>query len=484
MIVLSFKGNHFLAHCTFAFRHIPQKAGFSWDQQGRVWHTREIKAAMQLKEYADESANVQLAKYCIQICPYPLFQMPPLMKHQLTALEFVLSRNRAYLGLAPGLGKTAVAALTAQTLGVNPTYICPPFLVNNVHAEFERWTPNQWVDIIPDTRLESFKPSSQPLLFVDEAHRFKNATANRTKYLFGARGKPGIVDSFNRRVYLSGTPMPNRPMELFPVLHKEAPETIGFKDSFEFGMRYCSGYQGKWGWDFSGASHVEELAAGLKPFMLRMDKDVLDLPPRTEEIFVLSGDQPLAVLQVDREISSRYTTTEDLIRAQLTKSQGSDLAIATYRRLLGVHKVKYALPFIKDILEESDDSILVYGCHKATIAALEEGLSDFSPLVITGDTPTHRRQAVVDAFQRPEGKHRLMIGNYQAMGVGFTLTKARRVIFCEYSWVPGENDQAADRAHRIGQDKSVLITYLVFRNSIDKRVIESLISKRKTISKL
>ncbi len=73
----------------------------------------------------------------------------------------------------------------------------------------------------------------------------------------------------------------------------------------------------------------------------------------------------------------------------------------------------------------------------------------------------------------------MLIGNYLAMGIGFTLTKATRGLFVEFSWVPGENEQAGDRMHRIGQTGSVHIQYMVYKNSIDKKVIEALLRKRK-----
>jgi SNF2 family DNA or RNA helicase len=71
-----------------------------------------------------------------------------------------------------------------------------------------------------------------------------------------------------------------------------------------------------------------------------------------------------------------------------------------------------------------------------------------------------------------------VIGNYKAMGVGFTLTRATRVIFVEYSWNPAENEQAADRAHRIGQTETVFVQYMVYKDSVDKKVIERILKKR------
>ncbi len=497
---LGFDGVQFFFDCDFQTRSIPKDAGFYWLPESRKWCTKSIAAAVKLREYADDAVKRILKNYLITVTPWlnPLPLLPPnlkLMPHQIDATRFALERNKCYLALDPGLGKTIVAAVVARAIkNFHPVcYVCPPFLMKNVAAEFRKWAPNTPLELIPDSQLNKSElidraravASSGGTLFIDEAHRFKNPDAKRTQAVFGHKMKKGLVDIFRKVVLLSGTPIPNRPMELYPVLSKLAPETIEFMSSFAYGRKYCGGFEGPFGWDFSGASNLGELrrrvVAPDGPFMLRLKKDLLDLPPKTEEVFVVSADMSPRLAKLDRNLGDKYSDTEDLIKLVLAASAGRDadtLPMATYRRLLGSEKVKGTLPFIEAILEETNESLLIFAYHKDTVAKLKDGLETHSPLVITGDTKPGDRQAIVNEFQTlPE--RRVLIGNYTAMGVGFTLTKATRVLFVEFSWVDSENVQAADRAHRIGQKSSVLVQYVAYENSLDKLVLETLLRKRR-----
>src|SRR5690606_36049177 len=127
--------------------------------------------------------------------------------------------------------------------------------------------------------------------------------------------------------------------------------------------------------------------------------------------------------------------------------------------------------------EETHENILLFAIHKATVAGLAEKLKEYKPLVITGDVHEDKRQDLVNTFQASKA-HRVFNGNIQACGVGFTLTKATRVLFVEFSWVDGDNQQASDRAHRIGQNQSVLVQYVVLKDSFDRTHMEVLLKKR------
>lgn len=491
MATLVFTNNRFIYRCTFDERATPKAAGFHWDTVFKQWYTDDTAVAFKLREFSDESARTKINQTMIQIEPWlkPLQQLPPhleLMEHQVAAILFALSRNRCYLGLDPGLGKTIVAARIAAELEARVIYICPPFLVQNVKAEFYKWAPEVEITILPDLMLhkvlvaEKYIDVTKSILIVDEAHRFKNETAKRTKAMFE------ISKHFARQIFMSGTPMPNRPIELYGILSKVAPETISFMNKFQYGRRYCAAHRNDFGWDSTGASNVPELAhhvvAPSGPFMLRQKKELLDLPPKIEELFVISDNMSPRLATMNGGLQKKYDASEDGIKAMLALAVGKssdDLHVATYRRLLGEEKVEATVEYIKSLMEETDESIIVFAYHKEVIRKLNERLVEFSPYKITGETPVGDRQSIVKAFQ--EGNCRIIIGNYQAMGVGFTLTKATRALFLEFSWTPGENQQASDRLHRIGQKNSVLVQYIVYQDSIDKAVIETLLRKGKSI---
>lgn len=411
------------------------------------------------------------------------------MKHQLEAVEWVLSRKRSYLALDPGLGKTIVAALVANRTKAHIFYVCPPFLTQNTNAEFDKWTFEKKLFLLPDSmiakkdKLRSFeievdlieRKKEKKILIIDEAHRFKNGKAQRSYALYYSIFKKFQNDQV---IFMSGTPMPNsRPMELWPVIQHAAYEVFGM-NKFSYGLKFCGGYKDTFGWKFDGFSNKQEFKQKIfSKFMLRQKKELLDLPPKMEGLLTVGEGMPPVVSKVEKKILEHYSP-EDLIEGRIKQLHGKvDLHIATYLRLLGEYKLKYVLPYIESLLEETHENLLIFAVHKDTISKLEGHLKKYDPLVITGDVHKDKRQGLVNEFQTNKAR-RVFIGNIQACGVGFTLTKATRVLFVEFSWVDGENQQASDRAHRIGQHQSVLVQYVVLKDSFDRTRMEVLLKKR------
>lgn len=510
------------------------------------YFTTNLKSASLLRDYADERAKNIIDRAFIKFTPWKgALTLPKKLKafpHQIGSAIYSLSRNRSYLALSPGLGKTIVAAIIAATEGKRCIYLCPPFLTINTLEEFEKWAPSLHtkildnvdyiipdVLIVPDSQINnpyvrSYIRAFKPELFIgDEWHRFKTETAIRSKAVFGFRDNrkrvgerytPGILDGkdLKRIVLMSGTPMPNRPMELFTTLRKCAGEYIDFMSMNEFGLKYCDGFvkTSEWsnkayGYDFTGCNEkqfkllmnrvkspitIDEATGKIitedQGFMLRLDKSILNLPKLTEEIVVLSEDMPRELKSMNAEMLRMYSP-KDLIKMRIKKLMGEsldeedDVHIMTYRRLLGQYKVKPACEFIKGILDESEENHLIVAIHKEVVAMIAERLSKYNPMVITGDTPTMKRQKIVKEFQASKNR-RVMLGNLDAIGVGFTMTKVHRVPLVEFDWAPGKNRQVIDRAHRIGLKHEVLAQYLVFRNSLDRNTIETLLYKEKITS--
>lgn len=474
--------------------------GFKWKKFEKVWTTRDPVAASRLVQFADENVEQLLQRSLIRRVNNDLVLLPPppglkLLPHQETAIQFSLTRNKSYLRLAPGLGKTICAARITDILQKPVVYICPAFLITNVEEEFAKWAPNTRINVIPDSRLSQydwwegvFEPGS--VLVVDEAHRFTNFDSQRTAVLFGHKEHKGIIGDFSHQVYMSGTPMPNRPMELYPILSKVAPQTIHGMTNFEYGNKFCGGKRTRFGWDFTGESNMQELAKRVihptGPFMLKMDKDLLNLPPKTEEAFVVSGSMSPKLRQLDFDLAKKYKSIDDLIRERVSIVNGQDsqdVAVATYRRWLGMEKVPLIIPYIDSVVGDEGQPMLLFAYHREVVAELVDRLAYLNPFVITGDTPIPNRHTIVREFQNSTKRH-LLIGNYLSMGVGFNITRPKRVFFAEYDWTPAVNDQAADRTHRIGQTDSVHVQYAVYRNSLDKRILERIFVKRRSTTQV
>ncbi len=489
----------FNLHCGFLERDVAQRAGMFWDADARVWYTSYIKVAARLREYADTSTLKEINRHELTISPWtgriPSPKGTKAKPFQVGAARFALSRNRSYIAADPGLGKTIIAILIANASGEFCLYVCPPFMVLTVQAEIAKWAlyPER-IAVLGDSALSAKGQAAfitewvarfrkygggDLCLFIDEAHRYKGMNTVRTYTLFDH-----VAALFDRVVYLSGTPMPNRPIELYPVLSFAAPEAIDYATHHEYGVKYCAAFEGREGWNYLGCSNFPELVKRTKIFMLRIKKaDVLpELPPKVEELVFVGDDLPPQLAAMDRAMLKKYSP-EDLTKKSFATKSGADPHLATYRRKLGLLKAGDAAHFIDYVLKDSEESILVFAIHSEVIERLEFALSRFNPLVIVGKTPSGKRKAIVDEFQNNPAR-RLVIGNLQAMGVGHTMTKATRVIRVEAAWSPGENDQAADRAHRIGQTQSVLVQDLVYKNSLDRRVLESNLNKRQNINQL
>lgn len=509
---VTFCRGQFTTRVTFQERDIPKKAGWTYRGHG-VFETPSPKLAARLRDHFDHDAEKEISRRLLVRTPWTGdLQIKPglsLYPFQKDAARFALERNRSYLGLDPGLGKTIVAVTLANTLGLpRVIYICPPFLTLNVETEFVEWSTSEMprvsilgrdkkfgrVTLVPDSRLNDTKTlelirrqadlarfGNVPfVLFVDESHRFNSLESARSQVLYRH-----ILPHFDKVVFLSGTPLQNRPHDLYPVLSHAAPETIDFASEHDFGIKYCAGRRDKFGFNYKGASNVKELARRIKgPFLLRIRKEVLDLPPKREEMVFIGDKVPAVVRDLDAQILREYSPS-DLLKGVMSPH------ISTYRKNLGALKVPDSLPYIRAILDDTDENIIVAAYHQEVVAALAEALAAYDPLFIVGpnrinpalSVPAAKRLGVAQEFQRNK-KKRLVLMSLKAGGIGLNLTKADRVINVEPSWVPADNDQLNDRAHRIGRKGFVFCVYMVYRNSCDRKVLETCFRKQAVAANL
>lgn len=500
---ITFNGTKFIGRCSFEERLTFKRAGFERNQKESVFETHSRTVAARLLDLCDDAAKREIKRTLIHIKPWAGGIHAPFDKkikpYQFRAAQFALERNRSYLALDPGLGKTIVAATIINSLaGCWVTYVCPPFLCLNVEDEFNKWLADKRkitvygrdasftrTLILPDSRLdrlallkiiqvtgkEAKRRGVEIVLIVDEAHRFNGEKSIRSDALF-----EDFVPKFDRVIFMSGTPMDNRPMDLYKVISNAAPECIAFMDRFEFGRKYCAGRRNKFGWDFKGASNVDELARRLIPkFMLRVKDTVLNLHPLREEMVFIGDDVPPKIAALDEQLLREYSP-QDLLKGKMSPH------ISTYLRELGALKVKPALPFIKSILEDTKENIIIGTTHRDVVPLLAEALKKWKPLIITGDVPTKKRLGIAKEFQT--SNRRLVILNIDAGGIGLNMTKADRILLLEFSWVPSKNKQLIARARRYGRNAPVLAQYMVFRNSLDRKVMEAGFRKKAIIDRL
>lgn len=365
-------------------------------------------------------------------------------------------------------------------------------------------------DRIKDARFTELMSRAWDLLVVDEAHAVKNPKAQRTQRMLGSYNRKthektaGLVDRAKVKLFLTGTPILNRPIELQPIAGALAPQQFG--NFVRYAMRYCDGHKTRYGWDFTGASQLGELQDRLRASIMvrRLKADVLkELPPKTRTIVLLNQNGMADIIEREKQTwasassDGTYEWFDDVqADAELAIANndegGYSAAVArlstamkvafeemsAIRHELAIAKVPAVIEHVDTVLENVEKLVL-FAHHKDVIAALKAKYGN-AAVVLDGSTPNEERQAAVDRFQN-DSTCKVFIGSIHAAGVGITLTAASHVIFAELDWVPANVIQAEDRCHRIGQNDNVTVQHLVVDGSLDAKLANTLVWKQRII---
>jgi SWI/SNF-related matrix-associated actin-dependent regulator 1 of chromatin subfamily A len=532
------KGTIFIWRGEYEERHIPKGAGFLWDPYDKVWWTRIPDVAAKLRKYMDEAAIKALEEspstsqnqgsslpevsivYPEGLPPFP---------YQVEGARFLLQKAGALLADEMGLGKTVQVLLAVNSdPKVNKVLVfCPASVKLNWVREANRWLVRPFeVRYLSGKASEPiFLPKDRGLfvvvnydiadawsrelskihwdmLVLDEAHYLKNRKAVRTRAILGEEKNIGLQSPIwaEKKIALTGTPIVNRPAEVWPVLAWIDRKTWG--SFWTYAKRYCNLHHNGYGWDASGASNLEELSRKLSRYMLRRRKDEVlkDLPPKIRQVLELPPNGATSLIAKERELWDRYS--DELARAkaavEIARAESEEElkeALSRLRALVRVYfqemslvrhqlalaKVPKALEHIQDVLE-SKDKVVVWVHHRDVAEAVFEGLKEYNPVMVLGGSSAEARAEAVRKFQEDKNV-RVFIGGITAAAEGITLTASDTAIFIELDWRPGKLLQAEDRIHRIGQTRNVVIQYLVFDGSLDAHMARKLAEKMEIISR-
>ena len=308
---------------------------------------------------------------------------------------------------------------------------------------------------------------------LDEAQAIKNPDSQAARAAFGLRAQT--------RFTLTGTPVENRLEELWSQLHFSNPGLLGSRQDFRkrYSQPIATGEPG-------AAAH---LRTRIRPFLLRRLKQEVapELPPRTE-----------AVLHAELSESERdvYEAVHAAVRSDVTarlREGGSVLeALEALLRLrqASCHpslvpgqqattsaKLGVLLEALDEVLAE-DHKALVFSQWTSFLDLLEPHLDAAGISFARLDGSTRDRGAVVEAFQHEHGPPVLLI-SLRAGGTGLNLTAADHVFLLDPWWNPAVEDQAADRTHRIGQERPVVIYRIVARETVEERILQLQAHKRR-----
>lgn len=456
--------------------------------------SEEVKALAQTQTELAAMSNVAHSDFEI-----PGIKGQPL-PYQKAGVEFLeLAEGRGIVADQMGLGKTlqSLAYLQLHPEARPAIIVVPASLKINWQREIDKWMSTQErVDILSGTKaypqaienasiiiinydilphwvgtLLSVDPQ---VLIADEAHYCKNAKAKRSK---AVKELAGQID---RVILLTGTPITNRPLELFPLLNMVDPQA--WPNFFTYAKRYCDAHQTRFGWDFGGASNLDELHQKIKPYVIRRAKEQVlkELPAKRRATITIEMDDK-SRREYDRLMIEAKTAIEKA--RESGESLGAEhLALIEKSKQAAVKgKMKAALEWISDFIE-SGQKLIVFTTHTFAVSELMQAFGE-QAVKVTGEDSQPERQQAVDRFQNDDSI-RLFVGNIKAAGVGLTLTAASDVAFLELAWTPGDHEQAEDRAHRIGQESNVTAWYLLAENTIDEKIFNLLEMKRQVVDKV
>lgn len=480
--------------------------------------TVNLKAALAFREIADERAEKILNKAFVKFFPPPQALPSFLDPHQCDGVRWILTRSRSYLNHAPGAGKTAqaiVAAFLSKGWG-QAVFIVPPTLTVNWAREVMKFLDlltgeDDWpsMSIVPESRyqeftgwraeylivpdslltrpwvLENLKKTPIRFLAVDEASRMKDEGAERSKALYGGRLKSGeevsgLIYQAEHVVLMDGSPMPNRPMELWAPTYAMSPQTIDFMSKEEFGFRYCGAKINDFGrWEFKHASHLDELKDRLsKTFMHVVPESVLKHPERRRAMIFLNED-----VRSNEQKTWERKHLASILKKDTMGEDDSQGDLARFRRELGLRKIPLAAKYIRDRLAEKGEFLLVFAWHREVVERLAQELKKWNPGVVLGGTSKEYREKVFREFQGRT--RRLLIGNILSMGRGHNLQNADRGVFVEFSWTDENNKQCEKRSSRRGSTKEFFRSdYLVVPNSMDEKVLSAVFTKAGRVKRM
>jgi SWI/SNF-related matrix-associated actin-dependent regulator 1 of chromatin subfamily A len=540
-IAITEENDRFEARFSFDYptKDYLKSRGFRFDGTKKVWWTKDGDLARDVeqvsrmsseellqqaeRQQAERQQAIDLSRATSADVDIPVPADLAYLPFQRAGIVYGSERDGVLIGDEMGLGKTiqAIGIVNTAPDARSVLIICPASLKINWRNEFERWDvkglsvgianggsfPSTDVVILNYEIVKRNRPAidarSWDVMIVDESHYIKNPKAQRTQAILGRAKKRGDDReeippiTARRRVFLSGTPFVNRPVEFWPIVETLDPTGLG-SSFWTYVNRYCAAFNSGYGWDFSGASNLDELQQRARSTFLvrRLKKDVLkELPPKRRQVIEIPADGFESLLATEAELDARNEETLRSLRADVEIAKASEdpdvyraavdrlreaaqvafESIAQMRHDLAMAKVPAIIEHLESAIESSG-KVVLFVWHRDVVQAIMEKFGD-SAVQVHGGVPVHLRQAAVERFQT-DPKISLFVGTIKAAGVGLTLTESSHVVFGELWLVPGDMSQAEDRCHRIGQDESVLVQHLVVDGSYDARMAKILIKKQ------
>lgn len=513
--------DHFFNRNLKAIKDLPEDGRRWWKDKNAWWVTGTLRDKVTELQFTHRAQlinpntasaeeigeNEPLAELTVE----PAVKNVQLRPYQTNGVAQGMKLERFMNGDEQGLGKTIQTIATISTWAkegkdVFPAIIiCPASLKENWRREVEKFTDhkaiilndknkNNWarfneigfaqffitnyesvkkyfVTSMPTkARFKSIEIGLSPLtdkiktIIIDESHKCKDSTRQQTKLCLRLAYKRQNV------ILLSGTPVVNKPIDLWPQLCIMGHSQIFGPTEKDYKARFCDGGY--------GSSNLKALNYLLNKhcYFRREKKDVAkDLPAKDRQKILC-------------EITNReeYNQAEDEFMNWLLAQNYDDEKLAAalrgqalvkmnvLRQISARGKIEQAKEFIDEVID-SGEKLIVFCNLKHIISSLKAIYPE--AVTITGDDDTISRQRHIDSFQT-DPKTQLILCSIKAAGVGITLTASSRVLFIEFPWTYADCVQCEDRAHRIGQIWPVMCSYLLGIDTVDEKMLDTILTKK------
>tara|TARA_R110002072_G_scaffold273239_5_gene433963 strand:- start:494 stop:1990 length:1497 start_codon:yes stop_codon:yes gene_type:complete len=449
--------------------------------------------------------------------------------YQHAGVEYRIGSRHGLFGDAPGVGKTAECILTGNALGAKRTLVlCPASLRLNWEKEVWMWSTKENVSTYPilasrdgvslehDYVIASYNALQNDGIFdalmsgfwdhliLDEAHYLKDPNGNtRTARTVGNRDVDGITTRVGSITAATGTPMPNQPIEIYNMARMCDWDSIDRMSLEDFRDYY---YEEGWGWIVGPVTayqdpenqlgeyevikrhralvrniprRLDELQKRLRStFMVRRLKEHVlpQLPPKQWHPFPIEGNSDLR-RAMKSEAWKAAEKLYELDPGVFDTSIPIDGDLSTVRKEVGIAKAPMVLDYVKQLLEEGTECLIVSAWHHDVLDYLRDGLKKYGLVYMDGTTTARNKQKFVDDFQNNE-KIRVGLGQQLPLMLGHTLTRAMDAVLAEFDWVPGNNDQLLDRLHRRGQKGHRIVGHVPYvKGTLEEKILGRAIEK-------
>jgi len=323
------------------------------------------------------------------------------------------------------------------------------------------------------------------IMAIDESTTIKTPTAKRTKAILTL----GKLAKYRR--ILTGSPVTKSPLDLYTQCNFLHEELLGFNSYYTFRNRYATmidrNFGGRRVQIVGGYKRLDELSDSLKKFSYRVLKeDCLDLP---EKVYI---QREVELSDEQRQI---YSTMKSAALAQLKGKMATAPHVLT--QLMRLHQITCGhlkndddtiteiknnrMSELLDVLDEVEGKVIIWANYVYDIRQIVKAISkkhgEDSIVQYYGAIPADVRQKNIEMFQDPKSDSRFFVGNPQTGGYGITLTAANNVIYYSNGYDLEKRLQSEDRAHRIGQKKSVTYVDFITPKTVDEKIVKALRKK-------